>query len=139
MLTFTTELLDWKFSLNEGKVSLWINEVVKIEKKDLVAINYKFLSDEELLEMNKHFLKHDYYTDVITFSKNRGNRLSGDIAISVHRVEENATLLKVNFDQELKRVIIHGVLHLCGYNDSTEEEKELMRMKESEYLTIYPV
>ena len=139
MLTYTIELLSWEFSLDKKKVTYWINEVVNIEKKTITQINYKFISDYELLEMNKKFLKHDYYTDIITFSENRGNRLAGDIAISIPRVEENARLIKTTFDQELKRVIIHGILHLCGYNDYTQEEKEIMRKKESDYLMIYPV
>ena len=139
MLTYTVELLSWEFSLDKKKVTFWINEVVNIEKKTINHINYKFISDDELLEMNKKFLKHDYYTDIITFSENRGNRLAGDIAISIPRVEENAKLIKTTFDQELKRVIIHGILHLCGYNDYTQEEKEIMRKKESDYLMIYPV
>ena len=139
MLTYTVELLSWEFSLDKKKVTFWINEVVNIEKKTITQINYKFISDDELLEMNKKFLKHDYYTDIITFSENRGNRLAGDIAISIPRVEENAKLIKTTFDQELKRVIIHGILHLCGYNDYTQEEKEIMRKKESDYLMIYPV
>lgn len=139
MLTYTVELLSWEFSLDKKKVTFWINEVVNIEKKTITQINYKFISDDELLEMNKKFLKHDYYTDIITFSENRGNRLAGDIAISIPRVEENAKLIKTTFDQELKRVIIHGILHLCGYNDYTQEEKEIMRKKESDYLIIYPV
>ena len=139
MLTFNVELSDWKFSLDKNKVKFWINQVVNLEKKVVARIDYNFVSDDELLEMNKKFLKHNYYTDVLTFSENRGNRLTGDIAISIHRVKENAALIKTTFDQELKRVIIHGILHLCGYNDSTDKEKEAMRKRESKYLMIYPV
>jgi len=139
VLTFNVELSDWKFSLDKNKVKFWINQVVNIEKKVVARIDYNFVSDDELLEMNKKFLKHNYYTDVLTFSENRGNRLTGDIAISIHRVKENAALIKTTFDQELKRVIIHGILHLCGYNDSTDKEKEAMRKRESKYLMIYPV
>lgn len=139
MLTFNVELSDWKFSLDKNKVKFWINQVVNIEKKVVARIDYNFVSDDELLEMNKKFLKHNYYTDVLTFSENRGNRLAGDIVISIHRVKENAALIKTTFDQELKRVIIHGILHLCGYNDSTDREKETMRKRESKYLMIYPV
>ena len=139
MLTFNVELSDWKFSLDKKKVKFWINQVVNLEKKEVARIDYKFISDDELLEMNKKFLKHNYYTDVLTFSENRGNRLAGDIAISIDRVKENAALIKITFDQELKRVIIHGILHLCGYNDSTDKEKETMRNRESKYLMIYPV
>jgi len=139
VLTFNVELSDWKFSLDKNKVKFWINQVVNLEKKVVARIDYNFVSDDELLEMNKKFLKHNYYTDVLTFSENRGNRLTGDIAISIHRVKENAALIKTTFDQELKRVIIHGILHLCGYNDSTDKEKETMRKRESKYLMIYPV
>jgi len=139
VLTFNVELSDWKFSLDKNKVKFWINQVVNLEKKVVARIDYNFVSDDELLEMNKKFLKHNYYTDVLTFSENRGNRLTGDIAISIHRVKENAALIKTTFDQELKRVIIHGILHLCGYNDSTDKEKEAMRKRESKYLMIYPV
>jgi len=139
VLTFNVEISDWKFSLDKNKVKFWINQVVNLEKKVVARIDYNFVSDDELLEMNKKFLKHNYYTDVLTFSENRGNRLTGDIAISIHRVKENAALIKTTFDQELKRVIIHGILHLCGYNDSTDKEKEAMRKRESKYLMIYPV
>ena len=139
MLTFTVEILEWKLPFKIELLIIWINQVVKIEKKDIARIDYKFITDEELLKMNKVFLNHNYYTDVITFPQSRGNRLAGDIAISVERVKENATILNTTFNQELKRVIIHGVLHLCGYNDATEEEKKTMRLKENKYLSIYPV
>ncbi len=139
MLTFTVEILEWKLPFKIELLIIWINQVVKIEKKNIARIDYKFITDKELLKMNKGFLNHNYYTDVITFPQSRGNRLAGDIAISVERVKENATLLNTTFNQELKRVIIHGVLHLCGYNDATEEEKKTMRLKENKYLSIYPV
>jgi len=136
VLTFNVEISDWKFSLDKNKVKFWINQVVNIEKKVVARIDYNFVSDDELLEMNKKFLKHNYYTDVLTFSENRGNRLAGDIAISIHRVKENAALIKTTFDQELKRVIIHGILHLCGYNDKTKQEKSMMTSREDYYLSL---
>jgi rRNA maturation RNase YbeY len=93
-----------------------------------------FCSDRYLLEINKTHLDHDYYTDILTFSYNEDNLINGDLFISVDRLKENAEANNVEFLNELSRVVIHGVLHLCGYNDKTPEEITLMREKESDYL-----
>jgi rRNA maturation RNase YbeY len=98
------------------------------------SLSVVFCSDTYLLEINKTHLDHDYYTDILTFSYNENNLINGDLFISVDRLKENAEANNVAFLNELSRVVIHGVLHLCGYNDNTPEEITLMREKESDYL-----
>lgn len=121
-----------KFTLKEKvKIKNWIQKIISGEKKQLGQVNYVFTSDEELLKVNVQFLKHNTYTDIITFDYCEGKKVIGDIIISVERVEENAKKLKVDFNEELRRVIIHGVLHLCGYKDKTKAAAELMRKKEN--------
>lgn len=97
------------------------------------------MDDESLLRINKEFLKHDYYTDVITFDYSIGNEITCDLAISVDRVEDNATNLRIDPEQELFRVIIHGLLHCCGFDDKTDEEIKLMREKENTCLSMFHV
>ena len=104
------------------------------EEKILGDISIIFVSDEYLLEMNQSYLSHDYYTDIITFDYCEGNLISGDLFISVDRVEENADTFNVAFLSELHRVMIHGVLHLCGYKDKSMEEEKQMRLLENKYL-----
>ena len=108
--------------------------LVSLESFDLGDITLIFCTDEELLAINKEHLAHDYYTDIITFNYNSDSILSGDLFISVDRVKDNATQLGVSFEEELHRVCYHGVLHLVGYNDTTQEEIETMRAKENFYL-----
>ncbi|MEZ5007278.1 MAG: rRNA maturation RNase YbeY [Chitinophagales bacterium] len=116
----------------------WISKVVDLEGYELSELSYIFCSDEYLLNINKEYLNHDYYTDIITFDNSEeDNLIAGDIFVSIDRVEENATELNVSFENELKRVIIHGVLHLCGYGDKSEEEEKLMREKEEEAIALY--
>ncbi len=93
-------------------------------------------SDEYLLDINKKFLSHDYYTDIITFDYTEGKRISGELYISIDRVKENAKQLGVSFPNELHRVMIHGVLHLCGYKDKTRKDREMMRTKEDQKLKM---
>ncbi len=100
-------------------------------------LNYIFCDDDYLLEINKKYLNHDYYTDIITFDYSEGDELSGDIYISTERVEENSDQEKVHFTEELYRVVFHGALHLCGYNDKNEEDQKLMREKEDYYLNLH--
>ena len=100
-------------------------------------MGYVFCSDEFLLEINKQFLDHDTLTDIVTFDYTEGKILNGEIYISTDRVADNAKDFNVDFDIELRRVIIHGLLHMCGYGDKTEDEKELMRAKEDEYLVLW--
>lgn len=113
---------------------LWIRDVVADNGYQLGDLSYIFCTDEYLLDMNRTHLNHDYYTDIITFNYNEDFSLSGDLFISYDRVLENAADLEVKVYDELCRVMVHGVLHLCGFNDKTIEEEEEMRMKENYYL-----
>lgn len=112
---------------------LSITKLIENESKKLGNIMIIFVADDYLLEMNNKYLKHDYYTDIITFDY-CDNNVSGDLFISLDRVRENAKDFNMEFTNELHRVIIHGVLHLCGYNDKSVEEQELMRKMENKYL-----
>ena len=114
----------------------WIKTIVENNKKEVGEISYIFCSDEQLLEINKEFLNHDYYTDIITFDYSETDVVSGDLFISIERIKDNAKTLKTSYQEELHRVIIHGVLHLLGYKDKTEDESENMRKLENECLLI---
>ena len=127
--------IDFKLK-NEKEISNWISKVVKLEKKENGEINYIFSDDEYMLNKNIKYLNHDTLTDIITFDYSNGNNLTSDIIISVERVKENAGIFKTNFLEELNRVIIHGILHLCGYDDKTEKLKIKMRQKEDIYLKL---
>ena len=113
---------------------LSLTSLVKEEGKLLGDVYVIFVSDDYLLEMNQTYLNHDYYTDIITFDYCEQNIISGDLFISVDRVRENADVFNADFRTELHRVIIHGVLHLCGYKDKTEENEKEMRVLENKYL-----
>lgn len=132
MLNFFFENIE-NLSINEN-ITSWIEYIITHEGKKLGDINYIFCDDEYLLKINQDYLQHDYYTDIITFDYVKGKKISGDIFVSVTRVSENAPLLSKSFDEELHRVIAHGVLHLCGYKDKTEAEIKEMRNKEDFYL-----
>ncbi len=137
MINFNYEL---EFQLeNEEQLSLWISNVITSENKKEGDINYILCDDEYLLEINKQYLNHDYYTDIISFDYSIGNELHGDIFVSIERVRENAMVYEVTFDEELKRVLAHGVLHYCGYSDKTEEEELMMRSKEDEKIKMFHV
>jgi probable rRNA maturation factor len=129
---------DIEFKLdNSNKISSWISDVLSKEKYNLTSINYIFCSDEHLLKVNREYLSHDYYTDIITFNNSEAdNQIEGDLFISIDRVAENAKVNNESFDKELNRVMIHGVLHLLGYNDKTKEEQIMMREKENAYLSL---
>ncbi|MES2681286.1 MAG: rRNA maturation RNase YbeY [Bacteroidota bacterium] len=114
----------------------WINKVIAHETKKLGQLNFVFTSDEEVLKSNILFLNHHTYTDIITFDYCEGNTINGDILISIDRVKENAGKFGVHADEELKRVMIHGVLHLCGYKDKSKADSELMRKKENASLKL---
>lgn len=114
----------------------WFTKVCGQERKELGDLNVIFCSDEYLLELNRTHLKHDYYTDIITFDYCDADVVSGDLFISVDRVKENATSLSISFMDELHRVCVHGLLHLCGYGDKSDEEEILMRAKEDEMLLL---
>ena len=129
-----------EFSLdNEVAISRWIANVILSENKKEGEINYIFCDDEYLLQINQEHLNHAYYTDIISFDYTVGNEINGDMFISVDRVKENAADFNVSFEEELKRVIVHGVLHYCGYKDKTESDEELMRQKEDEKLAMFHV
>lgn len=116
----------------------FIQSIFTKEKKPLRCLNYIFCSDERVLEINRQFLRHDYYTDIITFELSLFKApVEGEIYISIDRVKENAMEINVSFTQELHRVIFHGALHLCGYSDKTKLQKERMREKENFYLNQY--
>ncbi|WP_437396077.1 rRNA maturation RNase YbeY [Flagellimonas lutimaris] len=117
----------------------WINRVIVSEGFSTGQIDYIFCSDEYLLELNKEYLNHDTFTDIITFDYRDGNTISGDIFISTDRVEDNARKYDVEFSNELRRVMSHGVLHLAGFGDKSKEEKRIMREKEEEKIKMFHV
>lgn len=128
------------FELQEEKsFDTWIRKVISSEEKQLGEINYIFCDDHYLYKINLKFLDHDTYTDIISFDNSEGDELNGDIFISTDRVTENAKEYNVDFSDELKRVVIHGILHLCGYGDKTESEAALMRQKEDEKIALFHV
>ena len=121
---------------HEEKAADWILSIVTLEEEKLQHLNIIWCSDEYLLKINQDHLKHDYYTDIITFHYQE-EVIDGELYISIDRVKENAEKLKITFEQELKRVVIHGVLHLCGYGDKSEEEIKLMREKEELSMALF--
>jgi len=121
---------------NEEALSNWISNVITSENKKEGEINYIFCDDDYLHKINVEHLGHDTLTDIISFDYSIGNELHGDVFVSVERVKDNAVDFNVSFDEELKRVLIHGVLHLCGYKDKTKSEKEKIRKKENDCLKI---
>jgi rRNA maturation RNase YbeY len=124
---------------NETDFANWLSEVISSELKNEGEINYIFCDDDYLLEINQQYLDHDTLTDIISFDYSVGNELHGDIFISVERVRENATDFNVSFEDELKRVMVHGVLHYCGYKDKSESDERLMREKEEEKMKMFHV
>lgn len=124
---------------NEEVYTEWISRVIQSEGKSEGEINYIFCDDAYLLEINQQYLDHDTYTDIISFDYSVGNELNGDIFISVERVKENAEEFSVEFEEELKRVMAHGVLHYSGYKDKSEEDEKLMRQKEDEKIAMFHV
>ncbi|WKB82797.1 rRNA maturation RNase YbeY [Cellulophaga lytica] len=117
----------------------WINRIIASEDHLVGDINYIFCDDAYLLNINQQYLDHDTYTDIITFDYTDGTVISSDIYISIERVKENAADFKVNFNEELLRVMAHGILHLCGFKDKTNEEAALMRSKEEEKIKLFHV
>lgn len=128
--------IDNNFTLKDKiKIKKWILKSVEEEQRGVNFISFNFCSDEYIIELNNNALKHNYYTDIITFELSYKNEnIEGDIYISIDRVKENAKILKESFTDELQRVIIHGVLHLCGYKDKSSKETRKMREKENYYL-----
>lgn len=119
---------------DKDKIQTWLGRVIGSEGKETGELTYVFCNDQQLLKLNKEFLNHDTLTDIITFDYTLGNEIHGEIYISTDRVEENAGEFEVSFMNELSRVMVHGILHLCGYKDKSEEEKNQMRNKENHYL-----
>lgn len=118
----------------EDEISKWVKEVIQEESFKLEEINYVFCDDKYLHKLNVEFLKHDTLTDIISFDYSIGKIIQGDIFISVERVADNAKDYGIGFKEELYRVIIHGVLHYCGYKDKTDDDAKVMRQKEDYYL-----
>lgn len=134
MISFNYET---NFSLdNEAELSKWISQVIISEGFIEGELNYIFCNDEYLLKLNIEYLNHDTLTDIISFDYTLGKQINGDIYISTERVLENSKDFYVSFIEELKRVMVHGVLHYCGYKDKTKSESKLMREKENHYLKI---
>ncbi len=127
------------FEFNEALHSEWLSKVIVSEQKEEGIFSYLFCTDDYLLEINKKYLQHDYYTDIITFDNTEGNILGADVCISIDRVRANALDYEVSFEEELRRVLVHGVLHTCGYKDKTEEEATKMRKLEDEKMALFHV
>ena len=123
--------------INSELLVLWLNESVEREGKSLGEINLVFCDDDHLLGMNQAHLEHDYYTDIITFDYTEDEVISGDLYISIDRVLDNAGILNEPMDVELRRVCVHGILHLCGYKDKNSEEEAKMRSRENFHLDKY--
>lgn len=134
MIDFTFEQID-VFELNNDLIINWLICVSSSENKVCGPISIIFCSDDYLLSVNNEYLDHDFFTDIITFDYSSNSEISGDLFISIDRVKENAITFNVAFIQELYRVLVHGVLHLCGYGDKSPEEELIMRSKEDFYLS----
>ena len=132
MIQFFFENID-KITI-DSTLAVWLEDIILKEGKKPGDINYIFCDDEYLLQVNKEYLHHDYYTDIITFDYVKGKTISGDIFVSLPRIFDNAETLSKDFDSEFFRVLAHGILHLCGYKDKTDEEISIMRNKEDYYL-----
>lgn len=133
-ITFSSET---NFVLvHEANYAKWLIQVASLEGKQLDFVDYIFMDDAALLNLNQSYLNHDYYTDVITFDYSNEHAVSGDVFISIERIEENAVELKSSFEKELSRIMVHGLLHLCGYKDKTTDDKLVMTSKEDYYLNL---
>ncbi len=132
MIQFELEI---EFSLKKRrKIKEWLNAIAFEENNKIENLNFLIVDDKRMIHFNKTYLNHNYPTDIITFNTSENKKISGDIIISLERVEENAKEYKVELEEELWRVMAHGLLHLLGYNDKSKEEKEKMRKKENYYL-----
>ena len=123
-------------SIDLAKIANWIEQVAKSHDRIVGPLTYIFCDDEKIIEVNRQFLQHDYYTDLVTFDYSRGKRISDDMFISLDTVASNAEMLGVTYNTELHRVIIHGVLHLCGIDDKGDGEREVMEGFENEALAL---
>lgn len=136
MINYFFEDTNFKFNKRRAN-SKWLKSAIALENKKLGDISIIYCSDDYLLEINKQYLSHDYYTDVITFNYCEGDLISGDIFISVDTIKANAEEYGASFDNELCRVMVHGLLHLIGYDDDCESNQLIMRQKEDFYLERY--
>ena len=124
--------------INQAAVNEWIAQVAQHHGRVVGDLTYIFCNDEKILEVNRQYLQHDYFTDIITFDYSSRKRISGDMFISLDTIKSNAELFERAYNEELMRVVIHGVLHLCGINDKGPGEREIMEMHENEALAILP-
>ena len=137
MISFNYET---EFELhNEPDFSKWLSAVILSENKKEGEINYIFCDDNYLLDINQQYLDHDTLTDIISFDYSVGNEINGDVFVSVERVKENAADYNVTFHEEIQRVLVHGILHYCGYKDKTESDERIMRSKEEEKMKMFHV
>lgn len=136
MISFDTHNVEMP-ALDFQKVDRWLREVVLTYNKRIGNLNYLFCDDEEILRVNRQFLQHDYFTDIITFDYSAGDRVAGDIFISLETVASNAEEIQVSVEQELLRVIAHGLLHLCGIDDKGPGEREIMESHEDRALEVF--
>mgnify|MGYP000908877320 FL=1 len=125
-------------AIKKKAVGNWIRKVASLYGKRTGDISYIFCSDEKILEVNKQYLQHDYYTDIISFDYTEGTKISGDLFISLDTVKSNSENFGTDYTEELHRIIIHGILHLCGINDKGPGEREIMTQKENEALALLP-
>jgi probable rRNA maturation factor len=135
-IRFFYEGVDFKIS-HPVKVKNWIKQSVDKERREVSQVNYIFCLDKFLLDLNKEYLNHNTLTDIITFDNSKGRLIDGEIYISIERVAENSLMYGTEITDELHRVMIHGILHLCGYRDKSASEKTLMRKKEDAYLSLH--
>lgn len=136
MISFDIKNISWP-DIDVRKVDIWLREIASRYNRKIGNLNYLFCDDEEILRVNREFLQHDYYTDIITFDYSFKERVSGDLFISIDTVKTNAEELNVPFQQELLRVIVHGLLHLCGIDDKGPGEREIMEEHEDSALKLY--
>ena len=122
--------------IKRRETTAWIKAVAAMHGRRVGEVGYLFVNDEKILEVNREYLNHDFYTDVITFDYDEGDRINGDIVISLDTVRSNAALFGKDYNEELHRVIIHGILHLCGINDKGPGEREQMEAAENEALAL---
>ena len=135
MITYQTEDIAMP-QIKKRETTEWVKQVTTSYGKKVGEIAYIFCSDEKILEVNRQYLEHDYYTDIITFDYTEGNRISGDLFISLDTVRTNAEQFDQPYERELHRVIIHGILHLCGINDKGPGEREIMEAEENKALSL---
>lgn len=136
-ISFYTEDIELP-DLKKRIITNWIKEVAETHAKKVGEISYIFCSDDKILEVNRQYLQHDYYTDIITFDYTQGDKIAGDLFISLDTVRSNAKTFGTNYKEELHRTIIHGILHLCGINDKGPGEREIMEENENKALALLP-